>query len=148
MRKPVFPLVIRHLLGFLVPRTSSVSGNPPDVEVTSTIRIDINPLTVGRIIGAVIQTLSGSQLLLFSAVHRDPICIELAIALSDIGEPFSVGRPAVIVTGHLLRDQPSVRPIGVRYVHLRARSVVTCGKRDQPAVRRDAMVVITSANAA
>src|ERR1700686_1499632 len=100
--EPVFPFVAGDPLGLGVIGACAVGGHAPDVPASGTIRVEVDPLAVGRVLGSVVISGVGGQALLGAAVDRDAIDVEIVAALGAHGQPLSVRRPSVKIAGRLV----------------------------------------------
>src|SRR5579872_251761 len=105
MGKPIFQFIAGDALGLGIPGTRAASRESPDVPAAGTVGIDVNPVAVRRIIGAVVVGVIRSHLLLSPIVYGDTKDIEVtAVPPADEGQPFAIRRPAVKITG-MIRGQ-------------------------------------------
>src|ERR1700737_3180120 len=98
MWEPVLQLVAGNLLCFRIAGTRPIRRYAPDIPTSGAIRIEVDPLAVERVIGAVVVTGTGGESLFRAACGGHAEDIEIAFALSDHREVLAVGRPAVEVT--------------------------------------------------
>ncbi|PHJ93607.1 hypothetical protein VF09_37305, partial [Nostoc linckia z9] len=82
---------------------AAISAHPPDLHGAGAAGVEVNPLTVRRIIRAVIVPLAVRQPPLGSAFGRDRVDIESAVAFAAVGKLCPVRRPAVPVAWHVGR---------------------------------------------
>src|SRR2546427_2010449 len=100
MRKPVIPVVERDLL-----LTRAVRPHAPDLHGAGTVRTEVNPLPVRRVIRPIIEPLRGGQARLAAAGDGNCVNVDLAAALRAVGERPAIRRPAVPVRRSRLRDE-------------------------------------------
>ena len=113
MRKPIFQFIAGDALGLGIAGTGASGGESPDIPASGTIGIDVNPVAVRRIIGAVVVGRVRSQLLLAPAVYADTKDIEVtAIPLANEGEPLAVRRPSMKIAGMIRGEQSRLRAVG------------------------------------
>ena len=67
MREPVFPGVVGDLLRQGIARARAVSRDAPNVEVAVADRIRVDPFTVRRVVGAVVETVRAIEPFLLAA---------------------------------------------------------------------------------
>src|SRR5450755_3943277 len=73
----------------------AVRLHTPDLHLAGALGIEIDVSTVGRIVGAIVETFGGSQASFVAAGYGDGVDVELAVALADESESAAVWRPAV-----------------------------------------------------
>ena len=99
MRKPIVELVVRYLL-----LLGAVGAHPPEVHPAGAVGVEVNPLAVGRIIGAVVQAPCRREPRLRAAAGRDAVNVELPMAFRAVRQRPAIGRPAVPVRRTALGD--------------------------------------------
>src|SRR6266850_7596926 len=78
---------------------SAISLHPPDLHRARALGIEIDELSVRRIVWPVIETFRVSEAFFLSAFDRDRVNIEFAIALAAKGERQTVRRPTMPIAG-------------------------------------------------
>src|SRR6266481_2085565 len=111
MREPVFQLVVGHLLGLRVARSGASCWHAPDVPSAAAIGIEVDPFAIGRVFGSVVVAALRGEALLGAASGGHTKEFELAGALADESQPFSVRRPAVKIAGRGGRHQARARSV-------------------------------------
>src|SRR5579872_700316 len=145
MRKPILQFIAGDALGLSIAGTSAAGRESPNVPAAGTIGIDINPVAIRRIIGAVVVGRVRCHLLLSPTVYGDTKDIEVtAVPLADEGQPFAIRRPAVKITGMIRGEEARFcAAFGCSDEYLRLwRQTILCGECQQLAVRRQAVVVV------
>src|SRR5271170_1258367 len=99
MREPVLGGVMRYRL-----RVRTVDVHTPDLHMTGTGRIEVNPISVRRVVRPIVEGSPCSQLLRRAAFCRNRVDVELAVALSGKCEHLAIWRPAVPVGGRVRSD--------------------------------------------
>src|SRR5205807_3887248 len=116
----------------------------PDLHRAGPFRVEVNELSVGRVIRAVVQTGRCGELLFVATLDRDGVDVELAIAFAAKGERLAVRRPAMPVgragTGDAAR-RPALdgQDVNERFALLR---LVADGQLH--AVGREAVVIVAA----
>src|ERR1700759_5186738 len=99
MREPIFKLVGGDVFGVCIAGARASRRHAPDIPIAGTVRVEVNPFTVGRIFPAVVVAALGSEPLFGASGLRYSEQLEFRIALADDSEPFSIGRPSMEIRG-------------------------------------------------
>ena len=118
MREPIFSGVASNALGFGIVGASALSRKSPDVPSTGAIGVDVDPLSIGRIIGAVVEARARSQPFFLAAHGRNAIDVEIAAALTDKCKPPAIRRPSMKVARDIRSNHLRTGSIRVRYIYL------------------------------
>src|SRR5439155_7508097 len=100
VRKPIFEIIVGHLLRPPIVRTRALRGHAPDIPAAATIRIEIDPLAVPGVIRAVIvRGIEGESFLLPAGRRHAVEVVLLAVAVGDEREERAIRRPTVEIAG-------------------------------------------------
>src|SRR2546428_13466053 len=112
MRKPIFEIVVGHLLRPAIVSARAVRGHAPDIPAAATIGVEIDPLSVPRIIRAVVvRGIEGESFLLPTSRRHAVEVVLLAVAVGDERQILAVRRPPVEAAGPGGDDETSTRAI-------------------------------------
>src|SRR6185369_16406706 len=109
-----------HALSFRIAFSSALCRKSPYVPSTRTVRIDIDPLSVWRVVRAIIIRGERGQPLLLSARRCNAKDIEVSAALSNERQPLPIRRPSMEIARRIRRRQLRIRSVDPGYENLRA----------------------------
>src|SRR5882724_1951212 len=143
MGEPVFLGVVGDAFGFAVVRAGSVGGEAPDIPSAGAVGVDVDPLSVDRIVGAIVEAGIGCKAFFRAACDGNSVDVEIVVALGDEGQPFAIGGPAVEVAGHFGGDEARVLAVGIGYVNLGGLGAAVLGGDGEPfSVGGETVVVV------
>lgn len=145
MREPVLPFIARDPHRIPLP----VRRDPVHIPTLRPLPVEVDPLPIRRVVWTIVIPRIPRQPLLFSALRRDPVQIEVrsevhSIAPRRVRQPLPIRRPAMKVTRRLLRHQPPAGPVRLRHIDLRTPRRTPRRHRIPLPIRRDPMIVVHS----
>src|SRR4051812_40803607 len=143
VREPVIVFIAGHL--FLA---AAVWFHAPDLHEAAPVGIEIDVLSIRRVIGAIIQARRSGEAALVTARNGYGVDIEFTVALTAVGHGLSVGRPAMPVRWPQWRDLARLASCDREQINQRAALLRLIADHQLRAIGRNAVIVIATAGKA